>query len=87
MKEKKKTSSFQGIWSKDIWPLAHIGRAFWQAHVWARAWAFWRSGARLGTRAGILALGRVFGHARGHFGARRPFGHVGRQFDAQVRVW
>ena len=52
-----------------------------RARVWARAWAFWCSGAHLGTRAGhfgvrarVWALGRTFWLARGHFGA-------------QARVW
>ena len=54
--------------------------------IWAYGRAFWCSGARLGTfghadghfgaqarlgtRAGILVLGRTFGHGRGHFSAR-----------------
>ena len=57
-------------------------------HIWAHGRAFWRSGARLDTRAGILAPGRAFGHVGGHFGAQArvwtrragilPPGHVGR---------
>ena len=37
---------------------------------WAHVQEFERPSARLGTCAGILAPGRAFGHARGHFGAR-----------------
>ena len=31
-----------------------------RVHIWAREWAIWCAGARLGMRAGILALGRAF---------------------------
>ena len=37
-------------------------------------------GARLGTRAGILAQGRPFGQAGGHFGARARVWARGRAF-------
>ena len=49
---------------------------------------FWRPGAHLGIRAGILALEHAFEHTGRHFGARlgtwagilvpgHPFGHMG----------
>ena len=63
--------------------------------------AFWRPGAHLGTRAGILAprrafghahkhfgaLGREFGHANGYFGTRACIGHAGGHFGTRAHVW
>ena len=56
--------------------------------------AFWRPGAHLGTRAGILAPRRAFWRSGAHLGTRggilalwRAFGHVGGNFCAQARIW
>ena len=46
-----------------------------QAHIWV--------GFHLGMRARISALGRAYGHARGHFGT---FGHARGHFGALARV-
>ena len=51
-----------------------------RARLWARRGAIWRSGVRLGTRAGILAPGRVFGHSCWHFDARMHAWARGRAF-------
>ena len=53
---------------------------------WARVQEFERPSARLGTCAGILAPGRAFGHARGHFGARAHIWAFERAFRRPGRT-
>ena len=51
-----------------------------RALAWAHGRAFRHQGVCLGTREGILALGRTLGHAGGHFGIwARVWAH-GRAF-------
>ena len=58
-----------------------------RARIWALGRVFWLPGARLSTRAGILAPGARLGTRAGILAPKRAFRHVGGHFGAQARVW